>query len=221
MSKLAAQSAFRHPLSTVFSGQVAVRVSREMFLHGGALTVRELAARTGATRKSVYLVVDSLLALGLVHRVGSAQTGLFRIVEEHPLSACLGALFRAEDERVHAVYHAIREVAGEASPRPIATWLYGSVARAEDTPTSDLDIAVCAEENDVEAAVATMREALRPAGERLAVRFSVIGLSPRDILRMDSDRDSFWARLVRDARALSGPGPEDVLRLHRTHPATA
>ncbi len=215
MSKLGAQSAFRYPLSTVFSGQVAVRISREMFLHGGPLTVRELAARTGATRKSVYIAVDSLVALGLVHRVGSAQTGLFRIVEDHPLSAHLGGLFRAEDERVHAVYRAIREVAEEVSPRPTATWLFGSVARGEDTPTSDFDLAVCANEDEVEAVVDEVREALRAAGERLFVRFSVIGLSPRDILRMDTDRDPFWMRLVRDARAMSGPDPEDVLQLHR------
>jgi hypothetical protein len=45
----------------------------------------------------------------------------------------------------------------------------------------------------------------------------VIGLSPRDILRMDTDRDPFWMRLVRDARAMSGPSPEDVLRQQHTH----
>jgi predicted nucleotidyltransferase len=215
MSKLSAQSAFRYPLSTVFSGQVAVRVSRELYVHGGPLTIRELVARTGATRKSVSVVVNSLLSLGLVRRVGSAQAGLFQAVTEHPFSSPLAALFGAEDERVRNTYDAVRKAAAETFPTPLAVWLYGSVARGEDTPTSDLDVAVCAHDDEVEEVVDAMREALRPAGEQLAVRFSLVGLSPRDIIRLASERDPFWTSLVQDARSLSGPRPEDFLRLRR------
>jgi predicted nucleotidyltransferase len=221
MSKLSVQSAFRYPLSTVFSGQVAVRVGRELYVHGGPLTIRELVARTGATRKSVSVVVGSLLSLGLVRRVGSAQTGLFQVVTEHPLFAPLAALFGAEDERIRNTYDAIRQAAAETFPQPLAVWLYGSVARGEDTPRSDLDVAVCADDNEVEEVVDAMREALRLAGQQLAVRFSLVGLSPRDIIRLATERDPFWTSLTQDARTLSGPEPEDFLRLrrHEQHPA--
>ena len=215
VSKLSAQSAFRYPLSSVFSGQVGVRVSRVMFLHGGPLTIRELATRTGATRKSVYASIGSLVDLGVVHRIGSAQAGLFQIVADHPLSACLAGLFRAEDARVQQAYRAIREAAEEALPKPMAAWLYGSAARGEDTASSDLDLAVCADENDVEAAVEAMREALRPVGEHLSIRFSLVGLSPLDIVRMARDGDPFWKGLAQDARAMYGPDPDEVLRIHR------
>jgi predicted nucleotidyltransferase len=211
---ISAQSAFRYPLSIVFSGQAAVRISREMFLHGGPLTVRQLVARTGVTRMTVYQVLEPLMALGLVQRIGSSYAGLFQIAAAHPLSSYLADLFRAEDRRVRDVYSAIRDAAEEVDPKPLAVWLYGSVARGEDTVASDFDLAVCAEDESVDDVAEALREALRPVGERLFVSFSVVGVSPQDLLRLSTNDDPFWTTLVRDAYPLTGHDPEAILRLH-------
>jgi predicted nucleotidyltransferase len=208
-------SAFRYPVNAIFSAQGAVRIVRELFLHGGPLSVRELVARTGLTRKSVYVVIDSLQSLGVVRRVGSAYTGLYEAADDHPLSPMLSDLFSAENARVRDAYAEIRRAAEEVSPAPMAVWLYGSVARGEDTAASDFDLAVCADDNEVEDAADALREVLRPVGEHLRLRFSVVGLSPRDVVGLAADQDPFWTGLARDAHAMYGPEPEDVLRAHQ------
>lgn len=215
MPRAGRQSTFRFPLSTLFAGQGAVRVARELFLHGGPLSITELSHATRLTPMGVRLVLGPFLDLGVVRRIGRGRSNLYQVVPEHPLSATLASLFDAETARVRETYDAIREAAGSISPPPSAVWLFGSVARGDDHARSDLDLAVCAPEPVVERTVDGFREALAPVGQKLGIVFSVVGMSAEDLDRMERERDPFWIALHREARALAGPEPAEVLRLHR------
>lgn len=215
MPRVGRQSTFRFPLSTLFAGQGAVRVARELFRHGGPLSIRDLSYTAGLTPMGVRLVLEPFLDLGLVRRIGRGRSNLYQAVPEHPLSDGLATLFKAEQARVHEAYEEIRAAAQSVAPAPSAVWLFGSVARGEDHARSDLDLAVCAPEPVVEKTVDGFREALRPVGERLGIAFSVVGVSTGDLDRMEGEQDPFWTSLKTEARTLVGPEPADALRAHR------
>jgi predicted nucleotidyltransferase len=66
-----------------------------------------------------------------------------------------------------------------------AAWYYGSVARAEDSPASDFDLAIIVPDDAaVESVTETVRLALQAIEDRYQVRCSVVGLSDADVLRM-------------------------------------
>ncbi len=206
MPRASKQSTLRFPLSAIFSSEANVRLLREMFRHGGELSAPEIGKRAGVSRQHVLRTLHGLGELGIVEAVGVSGHPSYRVRAAYPLHDVIAALFLTEEERFSAVREAIRTAAG-TDPVPEAIWIYGSVARKEDTPGSDLDVAVVLPDDLVEHATGEMRERLWPAEESLGFSASIVGISPQDVLRL-STGDPWWTTLARDAMVLAGPDPE-------------
>ena len=184
---------------------------RELVRHGGALAAPALAERAGLSRQHVLRVLDGLVELGIVETLGVGAHPAYRARGEHPLHPPLAALFQAEEARFSRVAEAIRVAAREAE----AVWLYGSVARGDDTAASDVDIAVVIGGGEVERTADEVRARLAPVEEALGIRVSVVGLDTEDVLRL-SEGDPWWRSVAEEAVALAGPDPERLAaRLRR------
>ncbi|MGH6942718.1 MAG: nucleotidyltransferase domain-containing protein [Geminicoccaceae bacterium] len=214
------QGVFRRPLNTILATEGNVRVLREVLRHGGELGVSELAARSGLSPQHVRLVLAHLVKSAVVEALGLGRARLYRARVDHPLSKPLETLFRAEDERFAALRSAIRRAAQATRPQPVAVWLYGSVARGEDTPESDLDLAIVAEEGSLDAIVGQMRESLRDRAEALGASLAIVGVTPADVRRAQSG-DPRWQDVVRDAIPIVGPDPGALLADRRAGPPRA
>lgn len=200
------QGALHYPLSHLLTGEAAVRVLRELSRHGGELAPVALAQRTGLTSQTVRRTLDRAAGVGLVDRLGPGRYPSYRLTAIHPLRAPLDALFTAEADRVARVYEALRRAARQLAPPPLSIWVYGSVARSQDQPGSDLDVALVAADEAVEGTVEAFRDAAVPALDTEKVPLSVVGLSPADVRRL-APRDPFWQALERDAYPLVGAAP--------------
>jgi len=210
VARSSAQSAQRYPLTTILGTEANVRVLRELFRHGGQMPAPALTARSGLAKASVWAALAALEATGVVASAGSGRTHLYCVRADHPLAASLGALFEAEDCRFAAIRDTIRAAAIGAGPGVIAVWLYGSVARGDDRPDSDCDIAVVAEPPERARIADAVREALAVPAATLAFVPAVIGLDPADVERLSREHDPWWAGLTADAVVLLGERPDDL-----------
>lgn len=199
------QSFLRQPLSSVLAYPGNVRVLRELAQHGGELSATTLVDSTKLTRPSVLAALEQLAQQGYVEALGSSRLRLYRINHRHPLVPVLSALFAAEHERFHAVMDAIRAAADDAGVT--AAWLYGSVARGEDGPDSDVDVVVVDASGNARSATAKVREALHEKQDTLRFSASVVGLDRADIVRLASENDPWWVDIAKDAVPLVGPDP--------------
>jgi predicted nucleotidyltransferase len=86
-----------------------------------------------------------------------------------------------------------------------AAWLYGSVARGEDGPNSDIDITVVV---DSESAAGGLQESLMGLKDQFNVNFSLISLTPEDVAGQAQD-STWWASVIRDAKMLKGASPQN------------
>jgi predicted nucleotidyltransferase len=204
------QSTLRRPLNTILGSEGNVRVLRELARHGGELGAADIAARAGLSPQHVRGVLAHLAGLALVDELGPGRTRLYRFRTVHPLARPIEALFEAEDDRFAALLSAIREAAAAVRPRPIAVWLYGSTARAEDSPGSDVDVVVVAEEDLVGVVLDQMRELLRSVADELGVELALVGAAPGDVRRADAG-DPWWVGVSRDAVPIAGPDPKTLL----------
>lgn len=102
----------------------------------------------------------------------------------------------------------VRETIGKRGTAVRAAWLYGSVAREEDTPHSDLDIALLVSSRHVADQV---REDLMPLEDEQQLRISLTALTPKELDALPDD-DRWWSDVVRDAKVLKGSAPAAAKR---------
>lgn len=116
-----------------------MRVLGAPMLHGASLAVAQLAADCGLTMRGTRRVLDGLVSLGIVNVIGQPRSQVFTVTTHHPLAAALRALFEQEQQRWHSLQQGLRAgLAGVGDVR--SAWLYGSLARGEDMPRSDVVI---------------------------------------------------------------------------------
>lgn len=201
------QSFLRQPLSAVFANAASARVLRVLAQHGGELSAPMLAQRSRLTRPSVLAALDHLAALGFVDSIGSVRQRLHRIDNRHPLAPAISALFAAEADRFDRIIEAVQAAATESGVA--AAWLYGSVARGEDRPGSDIDIAIVAS-TDLATEKMAVRDALRAFEGELRFSASVVALDAADIRRLAQEGDPWWRALLAEAVPLVGPDPQTL-----------
>lgn len=201
-----------YPFDMVLGKEANIRVIRELSRHGGQLTAANLATRTGLTKTSVIAALRDLESLRLAEAAGSGQVVVHRLSQTHPLSEAITHLFEAEEERVSRIYASMTEcVRTVAKADVIAIWVYGSVARGEDKPESDVDVAVVLNARQDAEIVDRICIGLHDLGERLVFYPSVAVLDLEDILRLATENDPWWQAVLVEAKTVLGASPAAVL----------
>jgi predicted nucleotidyltransferase len=208
------QSFLRYPFDTLLSSAASVRVLRELALHGEELTTSVLARRTKVTDQSVRNVLSTPSVSSLLRMYGQSRAASYKLDREHPLARILIDLFQAEEHRMHHIREEIRKSAASVEPPPLAVWMYGSVARGDDRPNSDVDLLFVVEDDATTDRDANrFREALEHTERGQRITLSVVAVSAQDVERLAGTEDPFWAELLRDALPLIGKSPSDLLAL--------
>ena len=203
-----AQSHVRYPLTTIFGSAGSVRVLRALVADRSPQSAPHLARSAGLSPQGVRLVLDALVRQQVVKVHGSGRAQLYALNESHSFANALVALFEEEKQRWERLLSTIRETLMRRGAAVGAAWLYGSVARAEDTASSDLDIALLVASSEVADQV---REDLMPLEDDQQVRISLTALTPKELAVLPDD-DRWWSDVVRDARVLKGSAPEAAKR---------
>lgn len=202
------QSHVRYPLTNLLGSAGNLRVLRALVADRSPQSVPQLVRQSGLSGRGVRLVLESLIQQQVVVAHGSGRTHLYALSDAHPFSGAIAALFHDEAAHWERLLASVRDVLSVRANGVRAAWLYGSVARGEDTPTSDLDMALL-----VTSAAVTdrVREDLMAIEDKHRIRIMVAGLTEAELATLPDD-DPWWSDVVRDARVLKGPAPDAVKR---------
>jgi len=204
-------SAFFHPFDSILGTIARIRILRELCVHGGELSPSILAERTGLSRWGASNALADLVDLRIVRAVGLGRSVPYTLNLEHSLAVPLMVLFQTEAERVDRIMAIIRETAERMDPQPVSVWMYGSVARGEDTAASDIDLAVISNEQNAEALASIIRDALEEEVTDPSLQISVISLTSSGISELDDRASEVWNQIQEDAITLFGSPPEAVI----------
>jgi predicted nucleotidyltransferase len=202
------QSHLRYPLTGLLGSAGSVRVLRALTADAAPQSAPQLAAAAGLTAQGARLVLDGLVRQRLVSALGSGRAQLYALNAAHPLAAALHSLFEAEHHRWLAVLGAIRAVLEGQGAAVSAAWLYGSVARGDDSHGSDVDLAIVVRAQSVADRV---REELSAIEDEQFIRISLAALTPKDLSALP-EGDPWWTNVAREARVLKGPAPDQARR---------
>jgi hypothetical protein len=197
------------PLDAVLGSPGMVRVLRALIRHGGQLPLARLVRETKLSLPGALKVLNHLEGLGVVKVAGSGRARLYQAVEAHPIVAMLDGLFRAEAGYRGSVLDAVKAAGGGLGLK--ALWLFGSAARLEDRPDSDIDIVMVSAARDAsehERTAEVLRERLAGTPALTGLRPSVIALTMADVGSLIAEGHPIWAAAERDAKVLEGPSPQ-------------
>lgn len=207
------QSTFQQPLDEILGTVSCVRILRELTLHGHPLSASDLAERTSLSKPSVGEALARLVRLNAVETVGTGRYVQYRLRDSHFLAQPLQDLFRREEGRRKRVFEALREMAERAEPSPKAVWVYGSIARGEDRPGSDLDLVVVAPTSgDRQTLGDVVRDALADLEDRWDLPpCSVVVVTEREVREGVDAEEEFFLRLRDDAVPVFGQLPFETM----------
>jgi uncharacterized protein len=154
-------------MDDLFGNPIRVRVLRELtrFPEKG-FTGRELARLCGSSPSQTNAALESLRDSGVIFREIAGRSHVWRLASEHILRNVLVHMFREEADSLELLKS---DIAKLLRPLPVErAFLFGSIVRGDDRPTSDVDLFV---QVGSKAAKEAVEAALSRASPRFALRF--------------------------------------------------
>ncbi len=129
---------FNKVLSSIFSSSSHIAVLRALQHYKVGISGREIARLSGLSPKSALYALSSLENIKIVTRVIGGRDHLFTLNRENYLvNNGILPILQIEDNFLPQLLSLIKQ---KLSKQCISIILFGSVARNEETPESDLDI---------------------------------------------------------------------------------
>ncbi|NPV60817.1 MAG: hypothetical protein HPY75_14300 [Actinobacteria bacterium] len=124
-------------MDDVLGNKLKLRILRLFCTSGGEYTGREIAKLAGYSQTYTIKALGDLEANGLLYRRDVARAHLYSLNEEHMLVKALKELFDLERSALARLAKDFKEELGENLEGII---IFGSVARGEERPDSDIDM---------------------------------------------------------------------------------
>jgi predicted nucleotidyltransferase len=162
--------------------------------------IRLAAGGTGAVQRELERLSQS--GLLTVRAIGNQKH--YQANPQSPVFTELCAVAR----KTFALADPLREILAPLASRIEAAFVYGSVAKGEDTATSDIDLMVIADK----LSYGNLLEALEPLAEAIGRRVNPTVLSKREWARRLGGKSAFATRVTAQPK-IWVVGTEDVLRV--------
>lgn len=204
----------RNALDNILGTTTKVRLLRALLPLQAPVSGREAERLAAVPHYSATLALRDLVALGVLRRTTTPGTHLYEINREHDLVPALTALFEGESARLALLRETVESALSAANLEGTVSSviLFGSAARGDARPDSDLDLLVLANDRlRSEAADEFLAAVSDRLHARLGVRASVLALSISEAQKRLEDGDPLMKNVLHDGRALFGPLVQEVL----------
>jgi predicted nucleotidyltransferase/biotin operon repressor len=201
---------YTHPLDDLLSQKSKVRILRYLTNSGLELSGRQIANEIGMSPWVCHQALGELRDQGVLLMRNVGNTHLYRLNSRHYLvQDLLLPLFRKERKLLDTV---IAEITNDLPASVISLILYGSVARSEEEPFSDIDLlAVTISEEDT----AVVEQFLLHKNESLVPRFgntvAALVMSTAELYSRLDEGDSLITEIMQTGRVIYGKRLVDLL----------
>ncbi|WP_176758651.1 nucleotidyltransferase family protein [Limimonas halophila] len=204
-------SALRQPFDYVFRTNSHVRILRVLYKKGSPMSNTLIARWAGLPVRTVRAAVSELENVSVIEMHGSQHHPTFSLKSDSVLADAVVQIFGAEETRYADILETIEHEVSVLGKHLDAAWLFGSVARGDDKPDSDIDIAVVSSANMTKQQQMDLQTLL---AQRLFVvtykhqyEVSVVLIDEADIREYERLENAWWENLKAEARTLVGDDP--------------
>lgn len=185
-----------HPLNWVFSAPSHIAVLRALRDSQEGMSGRAVAREAGINHQACALALRRLESLGVVRRQGSGRTQLVRLNFDNLLvKEVLLALVRKERDFWTG---AREEIARRFKPSTLSATLFGSAARRETQPGSDVDLLLSVKPTRKAEVMEQARHFSQQFKGKYGIRLSPIVLTIKEVKERIRKSDPLLKNILRD-----------------------
>lgn len=183
-------------IDEVFGNVWRIRILRMLSRDPGRMwTERELARALQAAPNTVNLAVRSLRDAGVLEFRRIGRSNAIRLNQNLYLVQRIGDIFQQES----VTWDHVRSTITGATPRGVASLLFGSVARGDEKPGSDLDLLVVA--SDQETAEQVAGDIRAHTANVFPLNLSIAALGAKEFRR--KRKEAWLSNALRDGQPMS------------------
>ncbi len=196
----------------VLGSRPKLRLLRHLATREGALTGRALAQAARVESKRAAEALGELVETGLVQRRRAGRAFLYSINRNnYVVGDILLPAFANERDWLERLGDEIRR----SAPGIDSVILYGSWAKKEARPQSDVDLLLVASSHLNKERALQIQETLDETRARMSERYgrpiSLLVVGPEDLRRRPRKRDRFVREIIAQGRVLAGSSLAEVL----------
>jgi predicted nucleotidyltransferase/DNA-binding transcriptional ArsR family regulator len=200
-------------LKALFTSQARVEVLKVLLLNpAGRHYLREIATLTRQPVRAIQRELARLEEAGLVQGSREGNRTYFRANRESPVFPELKALFMKTAGLGALIQKSLLDGPGTIR----VAFLFGSYARGEEGPTSDVDLLVV---GDITGR--SLARLLGPARLNLGREINPVVLSVSELRTRNSKKDGFVNRILREPKMFLIGGEDELTELIGAGPAAA
>jgi predicted nucleotidyltransferase len=201
-------------LNAVLGSVTKVKLLRALLPLSRPVGLREAARLADVSPSAAQGAMEELTAMGVLDLREATSQHLYQINRKNRLAKALQELFDAEDQRRVELLEAIRgELQRFWGPAVESVTIFGSSARGDDAPDSDLDLLVVTEtEEDEEDTWERLLEKAPMFLREFGVRISPVVMSLEQLRERAEDGDPLIAAVVKEGIPVVKPTIEKLLR---------
>jgi predicted nucleotidyltransferase len=190
------------PLDDVFQGRSNVKVLRALdrLPPGLDVSVREIARRAGVSHPTASGVLEALRRQGIVRVRRTPWADQFQVNEQHAIWPRLRPLLRWDRVARADVVRSLSSELRERVPWVRSAYLFGSAARGDMEPDSDLDVALIVPREEVERTKSLSSDLRALVVDRFGNQINVV-VGPEPIEELAKSRRSgsrLWRSILED-----------------------
>jgi predicted nucleotidyltransferase len=137
---------FKDGLNNIVGSQAKVDLLRYMVNNPGEYTGRDLAFKSAMSHTQANRILDEFTNSGLVEQKRAGRSFLYSLNDSHYFVNDIKNLFNSEDKALDRVADIVRSKVGDSLRYLI---IFGSVARGEEGPSSDIDMVVSVKDHSI------------------------------------------------------------------------
>ena len=188
-------------IDDILGSRIKVRILRLMFRTRGLFSGREVSRLVGFSPTHTISNLRELEAAGLILRQRAGNTDLYQLNERNSaVNGVLEPIFNWEKNLLDELAGMFADKLGD---KLVSIKLFGSVAKGEEEPGSDIDLLVILKDGvDLDELEEVTAEADLDAGQRFGCPVSTISVTESDYAKKVKTKRGFWKDIPKDGKTI-------------------
>ncbi len=203
---------FHNVIEGLLADKVKIRTFRTLQNHPQGLTGRGIASLVGTSPFKISLVLRQLVSEGILDVSSVGKAHLYQINQNHIVVRDI--IFKLLNYEKNLLDQLGTIVMESLSPKPLSVILYGSIARGEETPASDIDLClVYADDDSIQGLSEMIGESsdLDKIHRTFGNPVSTLRIKVSETREREKRKDPLWRKIVKEGQVIAGLSTLEIL----------